>query len=294
MYVSVIVPYYDREKEVKNLLLSLEQQSNKEFEVIIVNDGSNDISEEIQKMNYNLNINYIYTERSELSGRSSARNIGIGNAQGDLLIFLDADQIVEDDFIQNYIDSFKKCHNKSIMQFSTRKKLKRTVDLLLEDVKDVSYNEDTRKKIFSNCKDISKIDGIWFLVYSHNIAIKKEDLVKYGGFDVRFKGWGLEDVELAYRMKKNNVDIEYNYKTESYNQYKTSIENDDEKYNQWKGNLDIFKELHPDPEIQLQNVFKLYFDPNMRKRLVEQGIDNVWLMCFEIFEFALQKLHNKF
>ena len=294
MYVSVIIPYYDREKEVKNLLLSLERQNYQKFEVIIVNDGSEDIGEKIYDIKYNLKINYIYTERSELSGRASARNIGIENAQGELLIFLDADQIVEYDFIFRYVESFANFQNKHVIQFSTRKKLTDTIDLHSKSIGDISYIKDTRKKIFANYHSIHEIEGIWFLAYSHNMAIRKKDVLKYGGFDTRFKGWGLEDVEFVYRMKKNKVDIEYNYRTESYNQYKTSVENDNEKYIQWKKNLELLQEIHPDPEIELINIFKMYFDLNIRKKISEKGIENVWMTCFEIFEFALGKLHNEF
>lgn len=290
MFVSVVIPYYNREKEIKNLLISLERQTNKSFEVIIINDGSADIRYQIEAQCFNLKIEYIYTVRTEFSGRSRARNIGIEKSKGELIVFLDADQIVKEDFIEKYINAFEKSGDDEILQFSTRKKLNCEIDLMETGIDEVDCVEDTRKSLFSEYRDLNAIQGIWYLVYSHNIAIKKRELIRYGGFDESFKGWGLEDVELAYRMKSKGVKIYYNQETESYNQYRTSIENDYEKYTQWKRNLKRFYEIHPEPEIALQEIFSLYFDEKVREKIHKKGIENVWIMCFDIFEYSLRKL----
>ncbi len=98
--VSVIVPCYNAENTILQALKSLEDQSFKNFEVILINDGSTDNSDTIiQKfmINSQLHINYIEKENE---GVSKARNTGLDNSTGKYIVFLDADDIYRNDFIE--------------------------------------------------------------------------------------------------------------------------------------------------------------------------------------------------
>ena len=92
--VSVIVPVYNVEKYIEKCLDSLVNQTLKDIELIIVNDGSTDSSEQIilkYKDKYS-NIMYLTKENG---GLSDARNFGIPHATGDYIAFLDSDDYVE-------------------------------------------------------------------------------------------------------------------------------------------------------------------------------------------------------
>ena len=92
MKYSVVIPVYNAEKFVLTALTSLKDQTYKNFEVIVVNDGSTDNSEAVIldfiKSNPSLNIVY---RKINNSGPSTARNTGIDLASGDYICFLDAD-----------------------------------------------------------------------------------------------------------------------------------------------------------------------------------------------------------
>lgn len=91
MEISVIVPTYNRNQQILNLLNSLERQSYQKFEVILVNDGSTDDTLNIlhnYKRDTALKLKII---DSDNKGRSGSRNLGVKHAAGDLLIFLDDD-----------------------------------------------------------------------------------------------------------------------------------------------------------------------------------------------------------
>lgn len=88
--VSVIVPIYNTEKYLEECLSSLEKQTLKDIEVILVNDGSTDDSGIIAKEYADRNENFILIER-ENGGLSAARNTGLGRARGEYVYFLDSD-----------------------------------------------------------------------------------------------------------------------------------------------------------------------------------------------------------
>ncbi len=98
MKYSIIVPVYNRPDEVDELLQSLTQQTFKDMEVIIVEDGSNLPCESIvHKYAGKLQLRY-YTK--ENSGPGPTRNYGAEHSQGDFLIFLDSDCVLPPDFLQ--------------------------------------------------------------------------------------------------------------------------------------------------------------------------------------------------
>lgn len=97
--ISVIVPIYNSEKHIKKCLDSIVNQSYKNIEIILVNDGSIDKSEEICKeyADNDKRIKYIFQLNN---GVSSARNNGITNASGEYLLFVDSDDYIDLDMIE--------------------------------------------------------------------------------------------------------------------------------------------------------------------------------------------------
>ena len=87
--ISVIIPLYNKEKSISSTIESVLSQTYKDFELIIINDGSTDKSEEIIRKYLNdSRIKYYYKTNS---GVSSTRNYGINIAKGEWILFLDAD-----------------------------------------------------------------------------------------------------------------------------------------------------------------------------------------------------------
>lgn len=95
---SIIVPVYNRPDEVADLLRSLTAQTDKGFEIILVEDGSTIPALPDGKGPSGLNLKY-YKKSNE--GRSIARNHGIDGADGDFFIFVDSDCILPPEYIEN-------------------------------------------------------------------------------------------------------------------------------------------------------------------------------------------------
>ena len=89
MKFSIIVPVYNRPNEVKELLESLSLQTSKNFELILVEDGSTikcDLA--VDEYKDRIDIKYYFKPNS---GRSLTRNYGMERATGDYLVFFDSD-----------------------------------------------------------------------------------------------------------------------------------------------------------------------------------------------------------
>lgn len=94
---SIIVPVYNRPDEVKELMASLAAQTDKGFEVVIVEDGSTiSCKAEAEAYASEVALQYFYKDNE---GRSPARNFGMDNARGDYFIFVDSDCILPPDYI---------------------------------------------------------------------------------------------------------------------------------------------------------------------------------------------------
>ena len=93
MRFSVVIPIYNAERTLRRCLNSLLSQLNNEIEVLLINDGSKDASGQICKEFVAKNKSVRYFEQ-ENAGVSVARNVGIDNAQGDYVLFIDSDDYV--------------------------------------------------------------------------------------------------------------------------------------------------------------------------------------------------------
>ncbi len=97
-YFSVIIPVYNRRDEVRDLMNSLAEQTDKDFEVMIVEDGSTDRCHDIvEAFEGKVDFHYYWKENE---GRSLARNYGIERASGDYFIFFDSDCVIPKDYFK--------------------------------------------------------------------------------------------------------------------------------------------------------------------------------------------------
>lgn len=97
--ISIIIPVYNVEAYIKKSLESVLQQSHSDFEIIIIDDGSTDKSVELAKM-YESKDSRIRIYSKTNGGLSSARNFGIGKAQGQYITFLDSDDYIAKDYLK--------------------------------------------------------------------------------------------------------------------------------------------------------------------------------------------------
>ena len=163
--ISVLVPIYNAEKYLHRCIDSILAQTFTDFELLLIDDGSKDCSGTICD-EYAVKDPRVRVFHKENGGVSKARNIGIDNAQGEWITFVDSDDWVREDFLQ------------------------KRLDLALEENSDIAYCDVEYVYAKQNvyCKTAEQVCGkaatvnSWILsrtTYSPIILVKKDLFDKY-------------------------------------------------------------------------------------------------------------------
>lgn len=100
--ISVIVPVYNGEKTVERCIRSIQNQTYLDLQIIVVNDGSTDRTEEVLRV-LEKKDNRIKAVSINNGGVSHARNVGIDNAEGDYITFVDSDDYIAEDMYESLL-----------------------------------------------------------------------------------------------------------------------------------------------------------------------------------------------
>ena len=109
--ISIVIPCFNSEKYIESTLQSILNQSEKNFEILIINDGSTDNSLKIINQFKDKRINIISQENQ---GVSAARNYGLKLAKGKFIVFFDSDDVMSKDFLILRLNFLK---NNNIISF---------------------------------------------------------------------------------------------------------------------------------------------------------------------------------
>lgn len=195
MFFSVIIPVFNRPSEVYELLTSLVNQSFKEFEVILVEDGSAIKSEEAAShFRAELSIQYFFQENQ---GQGFARNFGMTQAKGAFFVILDSDVILPPDYLlvlkkavqERSLDAFGG-PDAAASDFSN---LQKAMDFAMTSFW-------TTGGIRGKLKDPSKYQARGF-----NMGVSRHVFEALGGFVDPNRG---EDIEWSIRIKKAGYKLE--------------------------------------------------------------------------------------
>ena len=104
--ISVVIPVYNAENTINNCIESALKQDLESFEVILVNDGSNDSTSRILEQ-YSDNPQVKIFHQVNM-GVSAARNLGLSHASGEYVFFLDSDDILDDGMLSKMYQFVKK------------------------------------------------------------------------------------------------------------------------------------------------------------------------------------------
>lgn len=181
--VSIIVPVYNVEKYISACVESIIDQTYKNIQIIIINDGSTDASEKICK-DLLLKDKRIELYSKDNGGLSSARNYGLKFANGDYVAFIDSDDYISSDFISNLMFAITK-HNADIA--------------MCKFTSNGSFTSGSVPAVHSSEYIISRMfDIIGYRFYAWNKLYKRElfDELKYP------EGETYEDIVTTYSLFK--------------------------------------------------------------------------------------------
>ncbi len=188
--ISIIIAIYNRKDELFELLNSLTRQTDKDFEIIIVDDGSQiNLRPTVETFQEMLNIQFF---RKDNSGPGLTRNYGAKRAKNNWLVFVDSDVIVEEDYIENIKKNIDKTPCDA---FGGADKAHRGFNLMQKAISYSMTSVFTTGGIRGSKKSVTK-----FQPRSFNMGVKKEVFLKVGGFSEMRIG---EDPDLSMTLWEN-------------------------------------------------------------------------------------------
>ncbi|NBI28188.1 glycosyltransferase family 2 protein [Chengkuizengella marina] len=208
MRASIVISTKDKLSRLKLVLQALEPQVNHQVEVIIVFDGCNQSTmNRFNQIHFSFSPIKIVCETNV--GRAVARNLGIKQAKGEIIIFLDDDRVPCPGFVQMHIDG----HSEKCILYGERPDVFFSENEINElgNENDLSHVMETLKSRIVNKEDSNTafIDPgkifKWLNFLTGNISVEKKDIEKVGMFDESFKEWGQEDIDLGIRLFREKL-----------------------------------------------------------------------------------------
>lgn len=212
-FFSIIIPLYNKENAIEKTLKSVFNQSFTDYEVIVINDGSTDKSEQKATAFSDDRLRLISTENK---GVSQARNFGITESSGKLIAFLDAD----DYWFPNHLEVLHQLH----INFPEAGLLATNYQFYFSDKKIIQPIFDTipTEKWSGIVTDFFKSSLKYRLAWTSAVAVRKDVLETVGNFDEKITLGAGEDTDLWIRIALN-YPVAFDNEVSAY--YQMSTEN---------------------------------------------------------------------
>ena len=203
-FVSVVLATHNRKELLKECLKSLFNQTypKERYEIIVVNDGSTDGTEEVLKK-YAKKAPCIFKCFSqENKGPSAARNLGIEHAKGEIICFTDDDCIADERWIENLVKEF------------TNEKVGGVGGEI------VAYNPKTSVEKYARMDQESAIRNSFLITC--NAAYRKDVLESVNGFDGNLR-YGGDDIDVGIKVKLMGYELKYAPDAIVYHKHRTTL-----------------------------------------------------------------------
>lgn len=242
--VSVIIPAYNCANYISEAVESVLKQTDKDFEILVVDDGSTDNTKAILTK-FNGKIRYFYQNNK---GVAAARNLGIRQANGDYIAFLDGDDAWLSDKLSLQLAIIERNPDIAMIftdgeSFDEKGVLKPSLmyhqtvpanDEFKNKILLMKFNDETQlKEIF--CEDLI----ISNRVFTSSVLVRKKCLQETGGFDESLNG--SEDYDLWLRMSYKYPILYFNRVTARYRVNNAGLSGDFNfrffRYNEWNGSM---------------------------------------------------------
>jgi len=191
VFFSVVIPTYNRKPILEKCLRALERQKLSDtsvvrgYEIVLVDDGSTDGTLEWLE-EYSAEFPHVRSLSQNHQGPAAARNLGVIEATGDTIIFIDSDLVVTENFLQAHADALvqgqKQLGSDRLFTYGWV-------------INTCNFDNPT-----SEPYKLTDFSAAYFA--TGNVAIARKWLEKAGLFDTRFQLYGWEDLELGVRLKQ--------------------------------------------------------------------------------------------
>lgn len=218
--LSVIIPTYNRKEILDKCLEALFKQtcSNSNFEIIVIDDGSHDGTDNIVKAALERSPVEVKFFKQENKGPAAARNAGIKSARGEIVLFIGDDIIASPTLLEEHLNRHRENPDDrvAVLGYVTW-----SPDLGITPFMRWLENGGPQ---FSYHKLQHNSEVPWGCFWTCNISVKKRFLIENGLFDEEFPSAAYEDSELGYRLHKKGLELIYNRSAAAFHHHYTSLD----------------------------------------------------------------------
>ncbi len=217
--ISVILTTYDREDALAAVLRSLSRQSDRQFEVVVADDGSGSATRallEAWRERLGVPLSHVWHEHRNFRA-GEIRNRAILASRGTYCVFLDGDCLVRPDFIATHRHLAERgwfiTGNRALLSAEFTAKVLRE-DVAVETWGTLEWMAQRMRAGVNRLGPVLRLPlgplrklrpQAWRDARSCNLAVWRADLDRIDGFDANFSGWGREDSDLLVRLLRTGV-----------------------------------------------------------------------------------------
>lgn len=222
LFLSVVIPTFNRKNILRKCLYALFDQiyPKSDYEIIIIDDGSTDGTEELVKSLLNNSPCILRYFKQANKGPASARNVGIRNAWGEIILFIGDDIIATPTLLEEHFRWHQQYpeDNVAVLGYVTWSPEIQITPFM-------KWLENGGPQFhFWQIENKNEVDPQSYF-YTSNISIKREFILRNNGFfDEDFPYAAYEDIELGHRLKEKGMILKYNNKAVGYHYHYVSLD----------------------------------------------------------------------
>jgi GT2 family glycosyltransferase len=210
--ISVVVPTWNRRQTLEHALPALASQTfdHGAYEILLCDAGSTDGTRELIDR---LGIPNLSTITVPNLGRASARNAGIRQARGDIVLFTDADILADSRLVAEHAFAHERHRRAAIVGWEVQVASLDEYRRAMADPAARSRLHAPRERALS-----------WIFFLTGNASVRRDAVLDAGLFDETFTAYGHEDLELGYRLRRKGVRILYQPRAVNYHWHPESLD----------------------------------------------------------------------
>lgn len=287
MDISLLILTHNRKEYLQQTLTSICQQKTGGicFEVVIIDDGSSDGTKRIvQEFSDKIeNLVYVYHEHDGVN-IAKCRNQALGNSHGQIVCFIDSGVVLREDFIKQHcrmhqgenvpdvvigrVIGFEVCLGDSLFVENYNPN---EIQESISRISGIEHFEDRRMASYHYFKDsFQNMPTPWHYFWTCNVSWKRIGKWKEVWFDEKISSWGMEDVELGYRLKKMGAAFEYNTEAVALHVPHDTHEDVERKASQDNENLMYFYRKHKCSETEMYAYGRMYTHNEIVQNFLER------------------------
>lgn len=239
--VSIVIPTYNRLDTLQHVVPTLLAQDvpHDRYELLVCDSRSTDgTAEYLARVTAeHPNVRHL---PGDYSGRAAARNAGIEASGGEIVLFNDSDILASPDLLSQHLRRHRQRRDIAVVG----------LEVQVKDLADYERKRD-RPQERGSLHPPSRERLSWLYFLTGNASVRRADLVRAGGFDESFTGYGHEDLELGYRLQKAGIAIFYEPAAVNYHCQDVGHDDQKEKMRLAGRSTVRFYRKHPDFAVKL-------------------------------------------